>query len=82
MHVARLVAPRVGNEDQFKDIDFTPAGICARWQAGYADTSRMVARAPWQGPVDAMEGVVIHDPMATPGRELAVGVDGFNGKTK
>ena len=50
MHVARLVAPRVGGEDQFKDIDFTPAGIRARWQAGYADTRRMVARAPWQGP--------------------------------
>jgi hypothetical protein len=29
-----------------------------------------------------MEGVVIHDPMATPGHELAVGVDGFAGKTK
>jgi NTE family protein len=82
MHVARLVAPRVGGEDQFKDIDFTPAGIRARWQAGYADTRRMVARAPWQGPVDSMEGVVIHDPMATPGHELAVGVDGFAGKTK
>jgi NTE family protein len=82
MHVVRLVAPRVGGEDQFKDIDFTPAGIRARWQAGYADTRSMMARAPWEGPVDSMEGVVIHEPMATPGHELAVGVDGFAGKTK
>ncbi len=82
MHVARLVAPRLDGEDQFKDIDFTPAGIRARWQAGYAETRHMVARAPWQGPVDTMEGVVIHDPVATPGHEFAAGVDGFAGKTK
>jgi len=82
MHVARLVAPRLDGEDQLKDIDFTPAGIRARWQAGYAETRRMVALAPWQRPVDPMEGVVIHDTAATPGHELAAGVDGFAGKTR
>ena len=44
MHVARLVAPKIEREDHTKDIDFTPAGIRARGQAGYADTQRMVAR--------------------------------------
>ena len=66
MHVARLVAPKLEGEDNTKDIDFTPAGIRARWQAGYADTERMVDRAPWTATVDPMDGVVIHDPV---GRE-------------
>src|SRR5207253_4841325 len=61
MHVARLVAPRLDGEDQLKDIDFTPTGIRARWQAGHAETQHILALAPWRQPVDPMEGVVIHD---------------------
>ena len=68
MHVARLAAPKLDGEDHTKDIDFTPAGIRARWQAGYADTKRMVERAPWTAPVDPMDGVVIHDPVVCEGR--------------
>jgi NTE family protein len=64
MHVARLVAAGVDGEDQMKDIDFTPAGIDARWQAGYADTRRMLDLSPWNRPVDPIEGVVIHDILA------------------
>jgi NTE family protein len=60
MHVAHLLAPRVASEDHTKDIDFTPAGIRARREAGHIDTMRMVARAPWQAPVDAIEGVIEH----------------------
>ncbi len=62
--------------------DGTAAGIRARWQAGHTETRRIVALAPWQRPVDPMEGVVIHDTSATAGHELAAGVDGFAGKTK
>jgi NTE family protein len=58
------VAPKLDREDHTKDIDFTPAGIRARWRAGYEDTKRMVLRAPWTAPVDPMDGVVIHDPIA------------------
>jgi len=61
MHVVPLLAPRIDGEDHTKDIDFTPAGITARWNAGYADTRRAIERAPWRNPVDAMDGVVIHD---------------------
>ena len=61
MHVARLVAPKLDGEDHTKDIDFTPAGIRERWREGYADTRRMIERAPWRAPVDPMDGVVIHD---------------------
>jgi NTE family protein len=60
MHVVRLLAPSLDGEDQLKDIDFTPSGIRARWQAGYADTLHVVERAPWNAPVDPIEGVVVH----------------------
>jgi NTE family protein len=61
MHVVRLNAPRLDGEDHTKDIDFSAHGIGARWRAGYADTRRMLARAPWEKAVDPTEGVVVHD---------------------
>ena len=61
MHVVRLLAPALDSEDYLKDIDFSPAGIRARWEAGRADTLRMIERAPWEAPVDPMEGVVVHE---------------------
>jgi NTE family protein len=60
MHVAHLVAPRLETEDHTKDIDFSPAGIRARREAGYADTMSMVQRSPWLEPTDPIEGVVEH----------------------
>jgi NTE family protein len=60
MHVAHLLAPRVKSEDHTKDIDFTPAGIRARREAGHADTLRMIKRAPWRAPADPIEGVIEH----------------------
>lgn len=60
MHVAHLLAPRLEGEDHTKDIDFTPAGVKARREAGYADTRRMIERAPWRAPTDPIEGVVEH----------------------
>jgi len=60
MHIVPLLAPRIDGEDHTKDIDFTPAGIKARRNAGYADTRRSLAQAPWQREVDAMDGVIIH----------------------
>lgn len=61
MHLVRLSAPRLDKEDQMKDIDFTSQGIDARRQAGYADTLRAIAEAPWQKAVDPKEGLVIHN---------------------
>ncbi|HEY9106320.1 MAG TPA: patatin-like phospholipase family protein [Roseateles sp.] len=60
MHVAHLLAPRIAGEDHTKDIDFTPAGVKARREAGLADARRMLASAPWQAPVDPIEGVIEH----------------------
>jgi NTE family protein len=64
MHIVRLNAPRLDHEDHLRDIDFTSAGIRARWQAGYADTMRTVERRPWEQPIDPMMGVAVHDPEA------------------
>jgi len=82
MHVARLVAPKVDGEDHTKDIDFTAAGIRRRWRAGYEDTKRMLEAAPWRTPVDAVEGVIIHDDPRRLSRERVRGIDGFSGKTR
>jgi len=60
MHVAHLVAPRLDGEDHTKDIDFTPAGMRERREAGYADTIRMIERSPWRQPTDPIEGVIEH----------------------
>ncbi len=60
MHVAHLLAPRLDGEDHSKDIDFSPAGVANRRAAGYADTVKMIERAPWRAPTDPIEGVVEH----------------------
>jgi NTE family protein len=62
MHIVRLNAPRLENEDHLRDIDFTRTGIQARWQAGHADTKRTLQRRPWQVQVDPMVGVAVHEP--------------------
>jgi NTE family protein len=61
MHIVMLKAPRLDSEDHTKDIDFTAAGIHSRWQAGYEDTRRALAAKPWDGAVDPIEGVAIHE---------------------
>ena len=63
MHVVRLLAPRLDNESHTKDIDFSPAGICRRWQTGYADTMRALTQQPWIGEFGPLDGVVLHEPM-------------------
>jgi NTE family protein len=56
----RLLAPVIDGEDHTKDIDFSPTGIRARREAGYADTRRLIAQAPWEGEFDPIEGFILH----------------------
>ena len=63
MHVIRLLAPRLDCEDHSKDIDFSPSGIRARWDAGYSDTMRTLESAPWRAETDPLEGFVLHEAM-------------------
>lgn len=75
MHVVRLMAPRLDNESHIKDIDFSPAGIRARWEAGYADTNQALKAQQWLGEFDPLEGVILHEPHpgAEPAAELPHG---------
>ncbi len=82
MHVVKLVANGLEDEDHLKDIDFTASGITARMSAGYADAKRMIEDAPWLRAVDATDGVVVHEMLTGLTRPLASGVDGFDGRTK
>jgi NTE family protein len=61
MHVVRLLAPRLDNENHTKDIDFSPTGIRLRWEAGYADTTRALKRTAWEDQCDPLEGVILHE---------------------
>ncbi len=73
MHVVRLLAPALASEDYWKDIDFSAAGIRARWDAGLRDARRMIERAPWRDPVDPMQGVVLHELSSRTAGEPAAG---------
>lgn len=75
MHVVRLLAPRLDNESHIKDIDFSPAGIRARWKTGYADTCRALEAQAWLGEFDPLEGVILHEPRpgAEPAAEMKMG---------
>src|SRR3954451_3688336 len=65
MHVVRLLAPQLTREDHPKDIDFSPSGIMARWDAGYSHTKDVLERAPWTGEFDSLSGVVLHEQRET-----------------
>jgi len=61
MHVVRLLAPQLERESHTKDIDFSPAGIMQRWDAGYAHTKSVLERTPWVGEFDPLSGVILHE---------------------
>ena len=60
MHLVEINAEPLVGETNSREYDFSPATIRARWQAGYADTGRMIARRPWDQPVDPAVGVALH----------------------
>jgi len=61
MHLVRLLSPRLDGEDHTKDIDFSRSGIESRWKAGHDHARKVLAEKPWQGAVDTLAGVVIHE---------------------
>ncbi|MDI1286694.1 MAG: patatin-like phospholipase family protein [Reyranella sp.] len=61
MHLVRLLSPRLDDEDHTKDIDFTRAGIERRWKAGHDHARKVLADRPWEGTVDMLAGIVIHE---------------------
>jgi NTE family protein len=73
MHVVRLLSPRLEQENHTKDIDFSPAGIRRRREAGHADTMDALRRQPWIGKFGLLDGVILHEPQ--PGAEPAAEID-------
>lgn len=61
MHLMRLVAPRLPDEDHTKDLDFHVDRVRRRWKAGLEDARRTIAAKAWLQPVGPMDGLVIHD---------------------
>jgi NTE family protein len=61
MHVIRLLAPRLDDEDHTKDVDFSPNGIRERREAGYQHTREMLKKAPWRAESDPLEGFILHE---------------------
>ncbi len=61
MHVVRLLAPAVDGENHAKDIDFSSSGIRARWDAGYAETARVLNAAPWEMAYGEEDGFILHE---------------------
>jgi NTE family protein len=60
MHILEINAPQFDGEGYSRDIDFSQASIQERWQAGYADARRVIARRPWDDPVDPKVGVAVY----------------------
>ena len=60
MHLLEINARPIDSESNMRDFDFSKAAIQARWQAGYADAHGMIARRPWENPVDPLVGVAVY----------------------
>jgi hypothetical protein len=74
MHVVQLLAPQLLHEDYTKDVDFSPAGIRQRWDAGFAHTKAVLAREPWGRPIRSAVG---RDPARGQRVQDARGVNGW-----
>ena len=71
MHLVRLLAPHIDNENHTKDMDFNPFNIRLRWETGYRDTLDVIRKAPWRAPVDPFKGVVLHEYQSLPPGEAS-----------
>ena len=60
MHLIEINAEPIDGETNARDYDFSSAAIQARWQAGYADTRRMIEQQPWNDPIDPIVGVSVY----------------------
>jgi NTE family protein len=60
MHLIEINAEPIDGETNARDYDFSRAAIQARWQAGYADTHRMIEQRPWNDPIDPIVGVSVY----------------------
>jgi len=60
MHLVEINAQPIEGETNARDYDFSRPTIQARWQAGYADTCRMLERRPWDDPIDPATEITLY----------------------
>jgi NTE family protein len=60
MHLVEINAQPIEGETNARDYDFSRAAVRARWQAGYADTCRMLERRPWNDPIDPATEITLY----------------------
>jgi NTE family protein len=60
MHLVEINAQPTEGETNARDYDFSRSTIKARWQAGYADTCRMLERRPWDDPIDPATEITLY----------------------
>ena len=63
MHVVRLLAPRLDNENHTKDIDFSPRHPLALGGRAMPTPCARSSDTPWIGEFDPLDGVILHEPM-------------------
>jgi NTE family protein len=61
MHLVEINARPIEGETNARDYDFSRAAVQARWEAGNADTCRMLERQPWDDPVDPATQVTVYE---------------------
>ena len=61
IHLVEINAQPLPGETNARDYDFSRRAIEARWQAGYDDTKRMIARQPWTDPIDPVTNVTVYE---------------------
>ena len=60
MHLVEINAQPIAGENNSRDFDFSRAAVQTRWRAGYVDTCRMLARQPWDDPIDPATAVTVY----------------------
>lgn len=61
INLCRLVMKALPGDDQYKDIDFRPATVDARWAAGMRDGGRMAKKRHWLEPLPHGVGMAVHE---------------------
>lgn len=60
MHLVEINAQPIAGENNSRDFDFSRAAVQTCWRAGYVDTCRMLARQPWDDPIDPATAVTVY----------------------
>ena len=60
IHLVEINAQPINGETNSRDYDFSRAAIRVRWDAGYADTCRMIARRPWDDRIDPAMDITVY----------------------